>query len=167
MALSQNAGDIVPVDEQEFSSQVGSLEPSATESSESAKNPEAARKPAPWRGRKRVAESRSRFVAVRCTDSEYAMMTAEAQRAGLSVGAFLRALGCGSPGLRAARRPPIERQELARLLGHIGKLGSNVNQLAYVANSEGELPAHHELSQIGDEVREMRAAVMKALGRGD
>jgi hypothetical protein len=94
-------------------------------------------------------------------------MTEAAQRAGLSVGAFLRALACEGPGLRAARRPPIERQELARLLGHIGKLGSNVNQLAYAANAFNELPAALELQQMGTEVRQMRDAVMKALGRGD
>jgi len=127
----------------------------------------AARKPAPWRGRKRVAEARDNYVAVRCTKAEHAKMTEAAQRAGLSVGAFLRALACEGPGLRAARRPPIERQELARLLGHIGKLGSNVNQLAYAANAFNELPAALELQQMGTEVRQMRDAVMKALGRGD
>jgi hypothetical protein len=126
-----------------------------------------ARAPAPWRGRKRVAVARDRYVAVRCTEAEHAKMTKAAQRAGLSVGAFLRALACDGPGLRAARRPPIERQELARLLGHIGKLGSNVNQLAYAANAFNDMPSARELEQIGAEVREMRDAVMKALGRGD
>lgn len=125
------------------------------------------RKPAPWRGRKRVAVARDRYVAVRCTEAEHAKMTEAAQRAGLSVGAFLRALACEGPGLRAARRPPIERQELARLLGHIGKLGSNVNQLAYAANAFNELPRARELEEIGEEIRQMRDAVMKALGRGD
>ncbi len=125
------------------------------------------RKPAPWRGRKRVAVARDRYVAVRCTETEHTKMTEAAQRAGLSVGALLRALACDGPGLRAARRPPIERQELARLLGHIGKLGSNVNQLAYAANAFNDMPSARELEAIGLEVREMRDAVMKALGRGD
>lgn len=125
------------------------------------------RKRAPWRGRKRVAVARDRYVAVRCTEAEHAKMTEAAQRAGLSVGAFLRALACEGPGLRAARRPPVERQELARLLGHIGKLGSNVNQLAYAANAFNELPRARELEEISEEIRQMRDAVMKALGRGD
>jgi hypothetical protein len=124
-------------------------------------------KSAPWRGRKRVVEPRDHYVAVRCTGSEHATMTEAAQRAGLSVGAFLRALACDGPGLRAARRPPIERQELARLLGHIGKLGSNVNQLAYAANAAGDLPGARDLEEMAAEIREMRDAVMKALGRGD
>ncbi len=139
----------------------------ASRSGDSPSAPSKASKPAPWRGRKRVVEARGRHVAVRCTESEYATMTAAAQRAGLTVGAFLRALGCGDPGLRAARRPPIETQELARLLGHIGKLGSNVNQLAHMANTSGRLRAEHQLDEIGDEIRAMRAAIMKALGRGD
>jgi hypothetical protein len=124
-------------------------------------------KSAPWRGRKRVVEPRDRYVAVRCTEAEHAKMTEAAQRAGLTVGAFLRALACDGPGLRAARRPPIERQELARLLGHIGKLGSNVNQLAYAANAFNELPSASELEEMGSDIRAMRDAVMKALGRGD
>lgn len=124
-------------------------------------------KPAPWRGRKRVVEPRDRYVAVRCTESEHTKMTEAAQKAGLSVGAFLRALACDGPGLRAARRPPIERQELARLLGHIGKLGSNVNQLAYAANAAGDLPGVRDLEDMATEIRKMRDAVMKALGRGD
>jgi hypothetical protein len=124
-------------------------------------------KSAPWRGRKRVVEPRDRYVAVRCTETEHTKMTEAAQKAGLSVGAFLRALACDGPGLRAARRPPIERQELARLLGHIGKLGSNVNQLAYAANAAGDLPGARDLEEMATEIREMRDAVMKALGRGD
>ena len=59
-----------------------------------------------------------------------------AAQAGLSVGAFLRALALGSAGPRAVKRPRVEREQLARLLGEIGKLGSNVNQIARWANTD-------------------------------
>ncbi len=125
------------------------------------------RRAAPWRGRKRVADPRTKFVAVRCTPAKHAAYEAAAAKAGLSVGAYLRALADGSPGPRAVRRPPVEREQLARLLGQIGKIGSNVNQLTHAAHAAGAMRTHRELKQIGDDVKDMRAALMKALGRGD
>jgi hypothetical protein len=124
-------------------------------------------KPVPWRGRKRVTDPLSAVIHIRCTPTKQAAYEAAAAQAGLSIGEYFRTLADGSPGPRAARRPPIERQELAKLLGHIGKLGSNVNQLAHAANAAGFDVAEGELRAIGNEVRTMRAAVMKALGRGD
>ncbi len=121
----------------------------------------------PWRGRKRVAEARSKFVAVRCTAAKHAAYSAAAERAGLSVSDYLRSLADGAPAPRAARRPTVEAEQLARLLGQIGKLGSNVNQLTHVAHAAGAMLTTRELRQIGDQVRDMRTAVMKALGRGD
>jgi hypothetical protein len=56
---------------------------------------------------------------------------------------------------------------VARLVGLLGNLTSNVNQLARAANTAGFDVAGDELSRLGDEVRSMRAAVMKALGYGD
>ena len=111
--------------------------------------------------------SRTRFIAVRCTAEEHASITEAASRAGFSVGAYLRTLALGSPGPRAVRKPPVERQELARLTGLVGKLGSNVNQLAHGFNRSGKFPGFAELLAIRREIGEMRAALMKALGRGD
>jgi hypothetical protein len=94
-------------------------------------------------------------------------LTAAAAQAGLSVGAYLRTMALGSPGPRAVRRPSVERADLARLLGELGKIGSNVNQLARAANTSGDMPAVDELAAITADVRVLRDALMKALGRGD
>jgi hypothetical protein len=67
-------------------------------------------------------------------------------------------------GPRAVRRPPVERKELARLLGHLGKVGSNINQLAYAYNRDRLLPGFAELVAMRREIGEMRAALIKALG---
>jgi hypothetical protein len=117
--------------------------------------------------RMRVKDARTRIIPVRCNESERAAISERATQAGLSVGAFLRSLALGDAGPRAVRRPPIERKELARLLGWLGKLGSNVNQLAHGFNRDGILPGFPELLAIRREVAEMRAALMKALGRGN
>jgi hypothetical protein len=122
---------------------------------------------APWRGRMRVKDARTRFIAVRCSPKEHDAIGEAAAQAGLSVGAYLRKVVLGSPGARAVRRPPVERAELARLTGLLGKLGSNVNQLAHGFNRSGRLPGFPELVAIRREVAEMRAALLKALGRGD
>ena len=121
----------------------------------------------PRYGKRKLSDARGKFVAVRCSDTEYAALTLAAVRSGLSVGAFLRAVGLGTPGPRAVHRAPAGREEFARILGQLGKLGSNVNQLAHAANAGGAVIASDELTRIADEVREMRDAVMKALGRGN
>ena len=76
------------------------------------------KKPAPWRGRKRApaGETKEKFIAVRCTEADRAKIAGKAQEAGLRIGGYLRALALGSAGVRAVKRPRVEREQLARLL---------------------------------------------------
>ena len=120
---------------------------------------------APWRGRKRVSDAKNSFISVRCTAEERSKIDEAARQAGLSIGAYLRSLALGSAGPRAVRRPPIERKELARLLGHLGKVGSNLNQLAHAFNRDRRIPGLAELAAMRQQVGELRDALMKALGR--
>lgn len=120
---------------------------------------------APWGGRPRVKDPKRRFIGVRCTDGELSAIDAAADRAGLSIGAFARAVLLGSPEPRARRRPPVEVREIARLFGEIGKIGSNVNQLAHHANAARALPKLSELRSINFYLMEMHDALMRALGR--
>jgi hypothetical protein len=120
---------------------------------------------APWRGRRRVDDAKTSFISVRCTAQERTKIDDAATEAGLSVGAYLRSLALGKAGPRAVRRPPIERKELARLLGHLGKVGSNLNQLAHAYNRGERVPALAELTAMRKEVEEIRDALMAALGR--
>jgi hypothetical protein len=127
-------------------------------------NPRA--KPAvPWRGRRRVEDAKTSFISVRCTAGERVLIDEASAQAGLSVGAYLRTLALGKPGPRARRRPPIERAVLARLLGELGKIGSNINQIAHAYNGRGRVPALEELKALRDEVGRIRKALMTALGR--
>jgi hypothetical protein len=136
----------------------------ARDSMSEAPNPRS-RHAAPVRGRRRVADAKNSFISVRCTAAERVKIDEAARRGGLSVGAYLRTLALGNPGPRAVRRPPIERRELARLLGHIGKIGSNVNQLARAFNRTGNAPGAATLAYIRDDIGGMRDALMTALGR--
>lgn len=124
------------------------------------------RKAAPRRSQPPVTDGKTRFVAVRVTPAEHAALTAAAAQAGLSVGAYLRAMALGRPGPRAVRRPPLEKEALARAVGLLGRYGGNLNQLAHAANAMGALPTAAELAAMKRELREMRDALLQALGRG-
>jgi hypothetical protein len=140
------------------------------ESTETSSPPETtARRPAPWRGRKRTSggEAKDEFIAVRVTKADRERITEKAQESGLKIGGYLRALALGSAGPRAVKRPRVEREQLARILGETGKLRSNWNQLAKWANTEKSPASLAELAQIRADIAIMREAVMKALDHGD
>jgi len=120
---------------------------------------------APWRGRRRVEDAKNSFISVRCTAKERTAIDEAASQAGLSIGAYLRAQALGKPGPRARRRPPIEREKLAQVLGHLGKIASNINQLAHAFNGKGRPPGLAELRALRDEIVQIRDALMTALGR--
>ena len=66
------------------------------------------KKPAPWRGRRRVMDVKEKFIAVRVTVEDRAKIADAAGEAGLSIGAFLRSLALGQRG-RACRETPARR----------------------------------------------------------
>ncbi len=109
---------------------------------------------------------RHQLLTVRCTTEELAELRAAKAASGFdTMAAFVRAR-C----LRATRAPRVaraDRQQFARLLAEAGKTGSNVNQLARVANTHGDMPAAAELESIWREVNAIRSALMRALGYGD
>jgi hypothetical protein len=105
-------------------------------------------------------------ISFRVGGNEYERIRAEADRAGVTVGTFARDVLIDARAPRRVRRPPAAKAELARLLGELGKIGSNVNQLAHKANI-GQLRVLEPmvLLQLQDDLEEMREALMRALGR--
>jgi hypothetical protein len=109
---------------------------------------------------------RQQLLPVRCTAEELHELRAAKEAGGFDTMAdFIRARCLRTS--RAPRVPLVDRQQLARLLAEAGKIGSNVNQLARVANTHGELPTAAELETIWREVSAIRSALMGALGHGD
>ncbi len=107
---------------------------------------------------------RKRILPIRLSDEEHAVIDEAAERAGLVIGSFARQTLLGAPAPRQVRRPAVERRELARLLGELGKIGGNLNQLAKAANS-GVIVYEGEIDDARAAILEMRDAVLKALGR--
>lgn len=123
------------------------------------------KRPAPWKGRARTDRAKTSFVRVRFDLEARARLDAKAAAAHMTLSDYIRSITSGPGGPRARRKPPVEVRELARVLGELNKWGSNVNQLARVANTHGELPALRALYDIIALLRENRRDLLKALGR--
>jgi hypothetical protein len=108
---------------------------------------------------------RSYLAGMACTAEERAQLEAAAERAGLTVSAFMRQQCFGTPGPRAVRRPPVERAALAQLLAQIGKCGGNLNQIAKHLNSGGVVP--DGTAEAVAAFRETCATITRTLGRGE
>ena len=110
------------------------------------------------------SENRQRnlIFTVRFSPEEAAAVRRIAEKHGQSVAAILR-----SSLLHVRTRPSrIDLQAVARLLGQLGKIGSNINQIAYHLNAgrpgdriEGSL--EEALRDLG----ELRIVCLQALGK--
>ncbi len=108
--------------------------------------------------------ARTSHLTIRLTPDERTTIDDAADRAGLTTGSYARQAVMCAPVPRQVRRPPVERKELARLLGEVGKIGSNLNQLARATNA-GVLVYECEIDGALAGLREVREAIMVALGR--
>ena len=109
---------------------------------------------------------RKKRLPVRCTDAELAAFKAAAETSGFdSVAAFIRLRALETSGPRPLSK--LDRATLCLLLAELGKIGSNINQLARTANTSGNLPTADTLAEIRTELIAMRDAVVKALHRRD
>lgn len=107
---------------------------------------------------------RNRHLTVRLSEDERATIDEAAERAGLMPGSYAREALLGRPAPRQVRRPAVERKELARLLGQIGHIGGNINQLAKAANA-GVVVYEDEIDAALRGLAEVRDAILTALGR--
>ena len=104
-------------------------------------------------------------VSVRVTGDERDRLETLSSRSGLAVAAFMRAAALGEAGLRAQRRPSADHKVLRQLLGEIGRIGNNINQIARHINATGENPDLPELTQALAAYSQLRNAIFDALGK--
>ena len=107
---------------------------------------------------------RTKHLTIRLTPEERAAIDQAADRAGLTPGSHARQTVLGAPAPRQVRRPPVERRELARLLGELGHIGGNLNQLAKAANTGDGVDGVALAEALGG-LQAVRDAILKALGR--
>ena len=114
------------------------------------------------------SEKRQRTEAVytRMSKAEKAQFLARADKAGLAAAAFLRAAAIGNAGPRAQKRIPADAQAMRQVLGHLGKTGSNLNQIARYLHTGGMpetvLP---DIREALADLARIRGLIYDALGK--
>ena len=113
-----------------------------------------------------VFNKRTPPFSIRLNNEERAELERRADNAGLSIGGYCKSVIFDTKPPRRSRRPPVDKVELARLLGEIGRLGNNLNQIAHRLNMEStvELP---ELKTALADLSILRESVLMALGYTD
>jgi hypothetical protein len=114
---------------------------------------------------RRGSETRkkTRLVTSRYDADEFAELEEAASRSGFTLASYQRIQSLSKPKTRSTRRAPIERELLAKVLGQLGKIGSNLNQIARDAHLDREVQA-----EVVAELPVLRGVVpllLKALGR--
>lgn len=119
------------------------------------------------RAKRSGSEKRQRqhSLTVRFNATEHAAVVSQAEAVGLTAASFARTQLLDVPAPRGSRRPPVERAQVAQLLGQIGKVGSNINQIARTLNAGMGSPSQRDLAEAMGAVLDMRDACLKALGR--
>ncbi len=108
---------------------------------------------------------RTKRQSVRFSEDEFNRIAARADNSGLGFAAFLRAAALdGDAGPRAQRRPPADHKALRQILGHVGRIGNNVNQIARALNAE-EAASIPELREALRAYLDIRNAIFAALGK--
>ena len=102
-------------------------------------------------------------IAFRVTEEERAKIEAAADAAELTVGSFIRAKILKKSVTKATHRPSLDREILARALGMLGKVGSNVNQIAKHLNSGGHVPNAEIIKALND-VAILKEKILQAIG---
>lgn len=117
------------------------------------------------KGSRRGSETRKKSLLVtsRYDEAEFAELDEAASCAGLSRASYQRVQSLAKPKTRSTRRAPIERELLAKVLGQLGKIGSNLNQLARAANIDRTERA--EIVATVAELRGLLPPIFEALGR--
>lgn len=110
------------------------------------------------------SEKRQRQITLkaRFNDQEAALIKEQADRAGVSVASLIRFALLDLSPLRASRRPTVNHEAAAQLLGRLGQCAEALRQAAESENqhiNEALIDAAHR------DLAEMRVALFQALGR--
>jgi len=112
---------------------------------------------------KTISNKRTPPFSIRLSHEERAELERRAETAGLTIGGYCKSVIFEKDPPRRSRRPSVEKVELARLLGEVGRLGNNLNQIARRLNFESTVDIP-ELKEALFDLSALRASVVMALG---
>lgn len=113
--------------------------------------------------KKSQKRQRDKQIKTPCTMEEFNAIAVKANAAGMTRGAYSRTVLLGDAGPRAQRRLPIDRKALLQILGQLGRIGGNINQIARNLNT-GEKAHIPELRQALKAYLDIRNTIFAALG---
>ena len=100
-------------------------------------------------------EQRSRKIIVRFTESEFDTISSGAKSAGMSLSAYVRHLAvCGKVDVHY--RLAHDSEDLGAILAQLGKIGSNLNQIARYYNRGG-----HSSEDLVQRIRECLSQLLE------
>src|SRR5712692_1972230 len=108
------------------------------------------------------SRQKQRIIGFRATDEERAKLEAAAAGEGLTLSSYIRDSLLKAPQTRTRRRPLADVAALAKLLGEMNKVGSNIEQLVKRVNF-GETPLGNEIREAFTGYQETVAAIVNAL----
>ena len=122
--------------------------------------------PASKTRRRHGSERRRKYanLTIRLLPEERAKIEVEADRAGLSLGGYVRVRLSVESDIRAVRRAPVDAAALARVLAQLGRVGGNLHQLIRHLNL-GHHEALAEAREVLAELRGVAREIMGAMGR--
>ncbi|MFY0599305.1 MAG: plasmid mobilization relaxosome protein MobC [Cyclobacteriaceae bacterium] len=102
-------------------------------------------------------------VFIRLLPEEKKAFEQRCSDAGLTQADYFRRLCLEATPLRKRKSPSVNTQLLTQYLAQIGKIGSNLNQIAKRTNAE-IFPSSRELGKVTDDIMQLRTIIRKALG---
>jgi hypothetical protein len=116
--------------------------------------------------RRSGSEKRKRVspIGFRATEEERQKIQAAADRAGLTVGSYVRSCSLKTPTTRAVRRPPVATTQLAQLLGLLGAVGGDLQRIAKRLDG-AEATSDAEIHAALTDFRATATAILQALGK--
>lgn len=104
---------------------------------------------------------RNKAITIRLTPEEYALLKEKAALSGRTQQMFM--IEAGLNGKITSEEVIEELKYKNRLLADIDRqlrgMGTNLNQMAHVANGQGRIPTADTLLQIADDVRQIKQEV--------
>jgi hypothetical protein len=111
---------------------------------------------------KKRSEKRQRqsYLIARCTATEKSIARDNATNRGLSLGDYLREVATGQKPLKQVQRATAKTTEMLLLKAELNKIGSNVNQIAKIANTEKHV-SQEQVNAMLDLLAKCHAEIMK------
>lgn len=109
----------------------------------------------------------TKIITFRVIPEAHEKLLEEAEKKNISVSALIKKLVFGKLAKKmksSPRKPLADVEELRKILGQLGKMGSNVNQIAKHLNSGNEFIDVHLHKSIENELKSTRRALLDALG---